>query len=117
MALSADIAGRVERLREHFELADNWPTEPFALNAFSWVSDPAEFVDGHLTFLLSVQHDALALPYLLRLEGLLPPAPKTPAKPSPKRVERPPKQQGGNDALDDVREYLHGGKSMQLAFF
>ena len=71
MALSAAIAARIEAVRAHFELADNWPTEPFWLNFWSWVADPAEFIDGHLTFLVSVQSDALVLPYLERLEGLI----------------------------------------------
>ncbi len=65
------VAERIERVREYFELADNWPVEPFALNAWSFVTAPVDFVDGHLTFLLSVESDALALPYLGRLEFLV----------------------------------------------
>ena len=71
MGLSAAIAARIEAVREHFELADNWPLEPFRLNAWSFVPSPEEFVDGHLTFLLAVQNDALALPYLGRIEFVM----------------------------------------------
>ena len=112
MALSAHIAGRIERLRQHFELADNWPTEPFALNAFSWVSDAAEFVDGHLTFLLSTESNALALPYLERLESILPP--KAVAPPEAKRAEPPPEEKASEQ---DLEEGAHGGEGRQLAFF
>lgn len=70
MGPSVEILARIEEVRAYFELADNWPTQPFHLNEWSEVKDPAEFVDGHLTFLLTVQNDALALPYLARLEFL-----------------------------------------------
>lgn len=112
MALSADIAARVERLREHFELADNWPTEPFRLNPWSEVTDAAEFVDGHLTFLLSVESDALAVPYLERLESLLPP--EAVAPPEAKRAEPPPEEEGSDQ---DLEGDAHGGEGRQLAFF
>lgn len=122
MGLSAAIAARIEAVREHFELADNWPTEPFRLNAWSQVADPAEFVDGHLTFLLAVQNDVLALPYLGRIEFVmemlqemaqdLPP--EAVAPPEAKGTPPPPKEEGSEQ---DLEESAHGGEGRQLVFF
>lgn len=66
------IAERIERVREHFELADNWPALPFRLNPWSVVEVPTEFVDSHMEMILSGKEAALVLPYLERLESLLP---------------------------------------------
>ena len=112
MGLSAAIAARIEAVREYFELADNWPTEPFRLNAWSLVTDPAEFVDGHLTFLLSVESDALAVPYLERLESLLPP--EAVAPPEMEGSTPPPEEEGSEQ---DLEHGAHGGEGRQLAFF
>lgn len=112
MPVSKPIAQRIEAVREHFELLDNWPTQPFALNAWSQIVDPAEFVDGHLTFLLSVQSDALALPYLMRLEQLLLPPPEP--EPQPESPDSPLDDESPDEPL---QECGHGGKGRQLCFF
>lgn len=112
MGLSAAIAARIEAVRAFFELADNWPVEPFWLNPWSWVADPAEFVDGHLTFLLSVESDALAVPYLERLEGVLPP--EAVAPPERESTPPPPDDEG---CEQDLQDGGHGGEGRQLVFF
>ncbi len=102
------IAERIERVRDYFELADNWPLEPFRLNAWSFVPSPEEFVDGHLTFLLSVQSDALALPYLGRIEFVMEmlqemallPTPPTP--PEPESADGPPKHEAEEEELNEI---------------
>jgi len=59
---------RIEEARSFFELADNWPIEPFQLPGGGWVFAPAQFIDGHLEMVLSGKNAALLLPYLERLE-------------------------------------------------
>lgn len=122
MGLSAAIAARIEAVREYFELADNWPLEPFRLNAWPFVPSPQEFVDGHLTFLLAVQNDALALPYLGRIEFVmemlqeeaqgLPP--EAVAPPQTKGTPPPPEYEGSEQ---DLEHDAHGGEGRQLCIF
>lgn len=67
-----NVESRIEAVRAFFELADNWPTEPFPLAAGSaWVFEPNQFIHGHLDLILSGKDAALVLPYLERLEGLM----------------------------------------------